>query len=141
MYHFINAQIDFIIESFDVDHIRKYDWLVEHLYQVRNEQFQKEYRIFWRMNAARLSQNFCDKYFEILQDKQQDQLDFKGIVYSLYNVPSNSKGKKSLQFSFCTKLAHMVNQNLPIYDSLISEFYFFEPNVRMELDDRISPKK
>jgi len=138
MYHFINEQIESIIESFDAGHVRKYDWLVAHLHQAGNVEFQKKYRTFWRMNAARLSQGFCDRYFEILQEKQQNQLNLKEIVYSLYDVPSNSKGKNSLQFSFSTKMAHMVNQNLPIYDSLISEFYFFEPNARMELDDRVT---
>lgn len=138
MYHFINEQIEPIIESFDVGHVRKYDWLVEHLHKIDNEQFQKNYRTFWRMNAARLSQDFCDKYFEILQETQQSQPDVNEIVYSLYDVPSNSKAKKTLQFSFSTKMAHMVNQDLPIYDSLISEFYFFEPNIRLKLDDRIT---
>ena len=31
----------------------------------------------------------------------------------------------------------MVDQNLPIYDSLVSEFYFFEPNTRNNKKTRI----
>ena len=90
MYHLINEQIASIIDSFDADHIKNYDWLVAHLHQVSSDEFQKQYRVFWRMNSARLCQDFCDGYFKILLRELKDQSNIKEIVSELYDIPSNS---------------------------------------------------
>jgi len=40
---------------------------------------------------------------------------------------SNPNYRGGLQFSFATKLAHMVDPRLPVYDSLVAAFYFHVP--------------
>ena len=42
----------------------------------------------------------------------------------LHRIPVNVTEKKSLQFSFASKLAHMVNPRLPVYDRMVETFYF-----------------
>jgi hypothetical protein len=91
-----------------------------------NDEYQGVYRKYWQLNAARLSDSFCKHYFRVMEDcRHADQLSIENIVEALYSVPSNSKGRKTIQFSFATKLLHTVNNTLPVYDSLLSDFYFF----------------
>jgi hypothetical protein len=53
------------------------------------------------------------------------------LAPNLHAASTNSKGRQSLQFSFTTKLLHMTNQHLPIYDSQVAAFYFFqEPDIK-----------
>jgi hypothetical protein len=42
----------------------------------------------------------------------------------LYEIPINAKEEKALQFSFASKLAHMIDPSLPVYDRMVETFYF-----------------
>jgi hypothetical protein len=46
------------------------------------------------------------------------------ITRTLYEIPINAKEKKVLQFSFASKLVHMINPRLPVYDRMVESFYF-----------------
>jgi hypothetical protein len=90
-----------------------------------NDEYQAVYRKYWQMNAARLSDSFCKYYFLVMEDcRHADRLSIENIVEALYNVASNSKGRKTIQFSFATKLLHTVDNTLPVYDNLEGDFYF-----------------
>jgi hypothetical protein len=43
-----------------------------------------------------------------------------------------------LEFSFATKLVHTVNPHQPIYDSMVSRFYFLTPPSDGALKDRLA---
>jgi hypothetical protein len=44
------------------------------------------------------------------------------IVQTLYVASTRQDGRKTVQFSFATKLLHIADPSLPIYDSLVAEF-------------------
>lgn len=61
-----------------------------------------------------------------MQDyRHNEHIDIEDVVNRLYEVSSNLKRIKTLQFSFATKLLHTIDNTQPIYDSLVGDFYFF----------------
>ena len=84
------------------------------------------------MNPAQLCPDFYAAYFQLLQNQIQNPIGLAVLTDQLYQVPTHQNGRQSLQFSFVTKLAHMVNSHAPIYDSLIAAFYFFQPPSRRQ---------
>ena len=89
-----------------------------------NMLFQNEYRNYWKMNAARLDDTFYRAYFDLLENSRQDyELNIEHIVETL----SRAHRKKGLQFSFASKLIHMIKPHKPIYDSFVASFYFYTP--------------
>lgn len=137
MYTLINENINDILNSVENDHVKKYDWLVEHIHQIESQNYQTYYKTFWRLHGAGLSAEYCSIYFQLLKRHLEEPIPIEKLVSFLYSKPVNSSGRKSLQFSFITKMLHMANKELPIYDSLISSFYFFEPNRRLSFKKRV----
>jgi hypothetical protein len=138
MYYLINNYIQQILHSINPIHVTEYDWLVQNIHQVAEDNYQNRYKKYWRLYGAGLSQNFCQVYFQHLQAGLNNNPPQLGILANqLYQVPS-SPNKHTLQFSFCTKLCHMLDQQLPIYDSMIRNFYFFtEPKQKLSVQQRI----
>jgi hypothetical protein len=91
-----------------------------------NRVFQFVYRSFYGLDNAGLTPEFKSKYFALLEEARGlSHPDLRSIARTLYPIP-HSRGYKSLQFSFITKLAHTVNQQLPIYDGKIATLFGFE---------------
>jgi hypothetical protein len=87
-------------------------------------EYQRSYRDYWRMNMARLSDRFHERYFDLLaRQVTSKNLDIPSIALELWQADAGHR--QSLQFSFATKLAHMVDPRLPVYDSFLAAFYFF----------------
>ncbi len=97
---------------------------------IDNGNYKTTYRKYWQLNTAKLSDYYCEHYFRVMEKyRNRDDKDIKGIIRELYEVPSNSKGKKTLQFAFATKLLHTIDNTQPVYDRLIADFYFL-PQVK-----------
>ena len=129
MYRIINDNISSIINSANRSRDIEPYLTLQSIFQngsiLNNSNYKTTYRIYWQLNAARLSDNYCDHYFRVLEKyRNRDDQDVEGVVKALYEVSSNSKDKKTLQFSFATKLLHTIDNTRPIYDSLIADFYF-----------------
>ena len=89
------------------------------------------------MNAARLSSHFHEVYFSILKDGSD--LELASVMLTLYDVSNRANGRKSLQFSFATKLLHVLNPKLPIYSSEVAAFFFYQPQrAAARIDDYLS---
>ena len=100
---------------------------------VNDPDFQRRYRNYWQMNAARLGAPFYGRYFQVLSDRlRSGNCDVAAIVDDLTEV---SNGK--VQFSFATKLANMIDQRMPIYDSFVADFYFYDAPTDKSIADRI----
>ncbi|MEW6381166.1 MAG: hypothetical protein AB1611_16380 [bacterium] len=119
------------IKKKDSTHVSDYDWLFDRLHQTdvsTDMEYQKTYKNYWRMNRRALPDEWFKKYFEILEEAKYCEkakyceVDISKICLDLYNI-KNTRGEKSLQFSFATKLAHMIDNNSPIYDNFIRSFY------------------
>jgi hypothetical protein len=77
------------------------------------------------MNAARLTPAFFDAYFEYLEKNKHNYLiNIREVCDYLYSIPTDKQDGKSLQFSFASKLVHMINPIEPIFDRMIRDFYF-----------------
>ena len=88
-----------------------------------DHEFQSAYRSYWRMNNARQSKRFYSHYFALLGEcRNSGSADVARIIQQLSEPDCESRG---LQFSFATKLAHMVDPRLPVYDSFVASFYFY----------------
>jgi hypothetical protein len=130
---YIKKYEDVIITGLDYDSIYKYKCL--HNAYIRSNDitndfyFQRDYRSFYIMNRAGLTDEMKNEYFKIMQEKRgQKVIDPSDIVNRLYQF-ERLKGDKSLQFSFTTKLMHTVNNDYPIYDSKVSKvFHFLRPD-------------
>jgi hypothetical protein len=138
-YDEINENIDQILGSIDQKHVTEYDWLVQNIHNVAKADYQRRYKNYWRLNGAGLSQNYCLAYFQHLQaglNSSAPQLNI--IVNQLYQIPVGPN-KHALEFSFCTKLCHMINRHFPIYDSKICVFYNFKtPSCNLPIQHRIA---
>jgi hypothetical protein len=137
MYSLINENIGGILTAMERDHVKKYDWLIENIHKIESSSYQTSYKTFWRLHGAGLSSDYCSIYFQLLKKHLEEPIAIEKLVRYLFNKPVNSSGKKSLQFSFITKMLHMADRQLPIYDSLISSFYFFEPNRSLSFEERV----
>lgn len=120
------------------NHIQEYCYLSTRLHQVnvtKDDEFQRRYRAFWAMNVARLSEGFIQSYFEYLeQNKQAQDLNLRAVTTHLYEIPTGKDRRQSLQFSFASKLVHMVLPNRPVYDRLVESFYFLPTGAATGLD-------
>jgi hypothetical protein len=138
MYDLINAHIQTILGTIPQNHVTEYDWLIQNLNQCVTPQYQARYKNYWRLNAARLSADYCNVYFQALHAAQRHPITVANLAHQLYGTPTHGNGRRSLQFSFATKLLHMVSPDTPIYDSLVAAFYFFqEPERNLALAQRI----
>jgi hypothetical protein len=141
MYSLLNRHVDALLAS-----IERYGGVVDYKYLIRefrntnvslDDRFQKVYRSYWQMGAARLCESFCKTYFQHLEElKAFDRVDVQKIAVRLYSVAANSRGERKLHFSFSTKMAHMLQPSWPVYDSLVAKFYFL-PDETGTFDEKL----
>ena len=128
-----------IINSLKQESIVVYQFLQSELNKkdiavTNNHLFQFVFRHFYGMNRVGLTDDFYLKYFGFLEEFRNKPQEFKldkmvEDFYALNTIKRKKKEKKSLQFSFLTKLYHSVNPTKPIYDkyvclaSGISQYY------------------
>lgn len=92
----------------------------------KNLVFQFVYRSFYGLDDAGLTSEFKSKYFALLEETRGVlEPDLPSLARTLHPI-LHSRGYKSLQFSFVTKIAHTVNHQLPIYDRKIAALFGFE---------------
>ena len=139
MYHLINNNIHPILQKIQRDWVNEYDWLVSNLPDSDQPAYQRRYKVFWRLNAARLHDNFCNAYFQALHNAKSNRPDLSKLTLDLHATPTHGNGRNSLQFSFASKLLHMVSPSMPIYDSLVAAFYFYqEPSRKLTPEQRVA---
>lgn len=143
MYNLINQNIDLILAT--VDHYLDIDTYLNLMRRfthgdVRHDAlFHLDYRRYWRLNAAILSESFCLAYFDLMENLRGHQnINIEALARQLYEIPTHENGRQSLQFSFSSKLVHTLDPHKPIYDSVIADFFFFNPpGPNKELDFRL----
>jgi len=134
MYQLINENVGKVLDTIDrrrdIDPYLKMAEMFNAGRVSDNDEYKTIYRKYWQLNAARLCDHYCNHYFQVMEDyRQEAHIDIEDVVKALYEVPSNSKGRKTIQFSFATKLLHTIDNTRPVYDSLVGDFYFF-PQVK-----------
>jgi hypothetical protein len=104
----------------------------------RDPVFQFLYRSYYRLDNAGLSEQFKQAYFEELEAQSgKDVVDLREIALRLH-VFTTLRGRRSLQFSFVTKLSNLVTQRTPIYDSNVARMFgFIVPSSTWDVDRRL----
>jgi len=143
MYEIINRNIERILDNINEDlDIHTYLSLLNRFRNVdatRDTEFQDDYCRYWRLFRAGLSQDFRKAYFELMERLRGVLLpSIEEVTRILYEVPSNSSGRKTLQFSFASKLLHTLDPHRPIYDRMVANFYRFSvPNPIKSFEERL----
>lgn len=139
MYSLINQHSKEVVESVPVDFVVVYEWLLQNTnsQQIESPAYQQKYRNFWAMNGALLSSTFYSAYFRTLGEAMHQMPTLRSVVQTLYFEPTHRDGRKSIQFSFATKLLHMADRRSPIYDARVADFYFFQPRAKT-FESRVS---
>lgn len=140
MYARLNESIELLCAQIEpASDIRPYVRLTEALWKTdvsKDGDFQRTYRTYWQLNAARLGSEFCSAYFSYFEKlKEADDIVLDRVVQDLYKVPTHGDGRQSLQFSFASKMVHMLKPQLPVYDSMVEAFFFLpfgSPTEKME---------
>jgi hypothetical protein len=136
MYSTIKIFQQTIIGSIPSREVTEYAWLRDNVGRANTETYQKRYRGFWGMHAARLSSEFHATYFEFLKAPTIPTL--ADLCRALYDPSGRRNGTRTLQFSFATKLLHTLNPHVPIYDSKVARFFLFEaPSSDRPVPERI----
>lgn len=124
-----------ILSNLDFESIAVYSFIKNEYAQgniQENLVFQFVFRRFYGMDNAGLSDGMKKCFFELLAEKQTNL----GIILSdLYEIPRIDK-KKSMQFSFATKLLHTIDNCKPIYDTEIGSLTYSKPK-RLGKDTQI----
>lgn len=129
MYDLVNRNCDRLLATMKKDwDIAPYVWMLLELPLrdvARDEEFQRIYCSYWVLNGAGLCQSYRAKYFALLEREKRTPgtVNVEQVAWDLYETPVN-KEKKALQFSFATKLVHMIRTDLPVYDRMVETFYF-----------------
>ncbi len=118
----IDEKQDDILDNLNLESIKVYSFLKDEYVKgniQENSVFQFVFKSFYGMNQAGLSDDQKRRFFELLSDKQES---LEYILSELYEIPRKSRklnNSHSIQFGFATKLLHTLNNNKPIYDSLV----------------------
>lgn len=142
MYSLINHNAVAVFKALDSigdlnDYLRLRSALLRGADSAHDAEFQRGYRRYWRMNAARLGSSFYDQYFtQLAECRRSNAVDLPTVARCISTVNGVTVG---LQFSFATKLAHMIEPRIPVYDSFVASFYFFvPPPPHRPFDERLS---
>ncbi len=145
MYARLNESIDLLCSRIDrAKDVQPYVELTDTVWKTdvsTDGDFQRTYRRYWQLNAARLGREFVDAYFsyfeklkQLEQDRQAEADDIvqERVVRDLLTVPTHGDGRRSLQFSFASKMVHMLRPRLPVYDSTVEAFFFLPTGSQSE---------
>jgi hypothetical protein len=118
----MEAHAEYLVGKINPEHFDRYLGLLSGVpTSTGDAAYRREYRSYWAMNAARLGPGFYEVYFSELARDEVRPLD--ELLLELRAAIEDEGGRPSLQFSFSTKLLHMRDPHLPIYDAQVSAFY------------------
>ncbi|MEI7511153.1 MAG: hypothetical protein WCJ84_03275 [Candidatus Peregrinibacteria bacterium] len=105
--------------------------------------FESTYKTFYVMRAAGLTDEYFKKYFKLLNTRdfgnQNTLTDFLTKMDGILTI----RGHNSIQFSFATKALHTINNDLPIYDVHIGNFFQLKPlnDPKLPIQNRIAMRQ
>ena len=146
MYRMMNENCSDLLNELDrISDVPRYIELRRRLFAgdvAADEDFHALYRAYWQMNVARLGDPFYFRYFALLESLKKNRAGFVGEIDATIRelaLLTNTTERPSLQFSFATKLLNTIDPRLPVYDSYVSQFYFFvAPPSNYSVDARLS---
>lgn len=106
-----------ILNNIDQESIDVYCWLKNDFKKkgCNNSLFQFVFRSFYKIDNAGLSLEQKKLYFKLLENREEN---LKKILIELSEIETLNE-RKTVQFSFATKLLHTLNNDRPIFDSQV----------------------
>ncbi len=135
-YSHINANNHELVAQIKPNHVEEYEWLIQNHKRAGDYDYQHRYKSYWGMHRIGFSSEYYREYFRYLLDERCFDIQVKELAYTLYETPVRND-VQMVQFCFCSKLCHMNNHKLPIYDSNVYKFYGFNPPTTGLPSDRI----
>ncbi len=90
--------------------------------------FQTRFSNYYGLQYAGLTDEWKARYFELLFgfDQIRDVEPYQFLLLELYNIPRR-QGDPTLQFSFVSKLVAFHDENCPLWDSKVRDFFGLGP--------------
>jgi hypothetical protein len=103
---------------------------------LEDEGYQERYRKFFGIGGVGMNKVFIKRYFELLEEyKNAEEFDFRRVSLELLRDQNRRKLSFS-QFAGVSKMANLINQDHPIYDSYVSELFDFDKPTSTRMDNR-----
>ena len=101
-----------------------------------DEHFKKRFSRYYEINAAGLSANWKENYFQLLFSFREKMPNEPHQVALTKLLPiERIKGDKALQFSFVSKLVAIHDEQQPIFDRFVSFYFGLGPPSLMALPE------
>ncbi|MFV9482324.1 hypothetical protein ACNI3T_00725 [Christiangramia sp. ASW11-125] len=130
-----------IIQNIDYESVEVFKFLTNEFNNSdvsENSLFQFVYRSYYRLDLAGLTKEFKIEYFKIMQElRNTDNIDLLEIIERLYKF-ENLRNRKSVQFSFATKLANTIDKSIPIYDSQVCKVFNLSRPFQKDFDKKVT---
>jgi hypothetical protein len=124
----IEAHSNEIVASLTQRDVQFYQFIKNELKRTNvaeNLIFQLVYSKFYTLDNRKLSPEFKLEYFRIMEElKSNETIDLETILFKLHDIPLRDSFK--FHFSFASKLAHTLDENVPIWDSQIAKMFSFK---------------
>lgn len=126
------------------DGLQKYLYLQQDFHNVdvsKNTQYQRVFRNFWALSTRykSIDDSFIAGYFQILENYKKDDMSptFSDAFQRVHAIGN------TLQMSFTSKLVHMLNTDMPVWDSIVAEkhFHFKKPYSYVKNPDIAFPER
>ena len=109
-----------VLETIGKDSVNDYNYIQEHLNDgdIReNIDFQKVFKKFYRMSAARLPEAILTCFWEIYEENRVSETPItrekmKDALHRIHQI-KKPNGQRTVQFSFVTKMFHTLDPTLP----------------------------
>ncbi|MFG6119241.1 MULTISPECIES: hypothetical protein [Thalassobacillus] len=117
-----------IINQIDPEKIEVYRFLHDRFKETdvtKDLVFQFAFRYFYKLDNPSLTQEFQERFFEIMENQRNESRpNIVRVVTDLYEV-KNHKGNPTMQFPLATAMLHTLNGNFPTYDSDVAKAFDF----------------
>lgn len=124
----IEAHSNEIVASLTQRDVQFYQFIKNELKRTNvaeNLIFQLVYSNFYTLDNRKLTPEFKLEYFRIMEElKSNETNDLETILFKLHDIPL--RGSFKFHFSFASKLAHTLDENVPIWDSQIAKMFSFK---------------
>lgn len=136
----INKNGGNLLDLIDIETIRSWCRLRSQLPEVNvveDEAYQETYRKFFGIGGVGMNKAFIKKYFELLEEHKAtgDEFDFRRVTLELLRDQNRRKLSLS-QFAGVSKMANLISQNNPIYDTYVSDLFDFDKPTSTRMDNR-----
>lgn len=119
-----------VLDNITQDELEDYKYIKDHLHQgniLENEEFQEKFARLHQFKRNRIKPAIQKTFFEVLEaQKTNEELDAKVISRAIFGA--NMKGQyRSQYFSLITRMMHTINDEFPIYNKELIDFFEIVP--------------